>query len=65
MLSAVSCGTSGTGDFLMVLYLCERCIKKLQKNNNPVLIGDLIPNAREDYECDICGDITDLFFCKA
>ena len=38
-----------------VLYLCERCKKKVEKNGHTVLSSAAIDNHDLDYECDLCG----------
>jgi len=48
----------------MILLCCERCAKRAKENNPsfdivmPVFVFDDTP------ECDICGEIKDLFLCE-
>jgi len=46
------------------LYLCERCAHAVRDRGDRILIGDIIPNSVDDYECDICGGIAVLYNCK-
>ena len=48
----------------MILYCCEKCAKKAKANNPSFDIGMPVHVIDDIPECDICGEISDLFWCE-
>lgn len=48
----------------MILYCCEKCAKKAKSNNPSFNIGKHVFFIGDIPECDICGEVADLFRCE-
>lgn len=48
----------------MILLCCERCAKKAKESNPSFDIGTPVFVIGDVPECDICGEVSDLFWCE-
>lgn len=48
----------------MILLCCERCAKKAKESNPSFDIGAPVFVLGDVPECDICGEVSDLFWCE-
>lgn len=49
--------------YKMTIWCCQNCADAIKNRGDLILVGREIPNPDGDYECDICGKITNLVEC--